>query len=269
MAIVQSPPQARPVPGQGNTHHQPSTVRRGLEQKVKSMEEQLDPSINPLARSEIGGGAYQKQIGALENMRKKLDQMTAKPVTGDERKKLEARARQLENVMKQGSSAYRVPDMPSKMEMKNNPDDSTRRHMTWEKVWKHKTVNEKGDMVDPETPGYGAVMEWKDCQYRLFAEEDAAGNAPGIGSIERFRPDVKGVPLAKDHTRRAFSLAGNLSQEKYDTAFPDHEPLASEIQAGVYFAKCAGKTEDKKFCGAKVLDKTVPYCSEHMEQFLG
>ena len=140
--------------------------------------------------------------------------------------------------------------------------------MTWENVWKHKTVNENGDMVDPKTPGYGAVMEWKDTQYRLHAEQDAAGTAPGIGSIERFRPDVKGVPLSKDHTKRAFSLAGNLTQKKYDAIFEDHKPLDIEVQAGIYFRNCAGKNEDDKFCGADVLDKTVPYCVEHMEQFL-
>jgi len=257
-----------PQQAQGNTKYQPSTVRRGLEQRVRSLKEQLDPDINPLVRSQVGIGSFEKQQKQLINMQAQLDRMIPDPVTdGEERGKLEARAKQLENVMKNGSSKYRVPDMPSKMEMKNNPDDSTRRHMTWEKTWKHKTVDPEGNMIDPKVKGYGAVMEWKDLQYRLFAEEDAAGNAPAIGSIERFRPDVKGVPLAKDHTRRAFSLAGNLSQEKYDDQFPDHEALPSEIQAGTYFANCAGK-ENGKFCGAKVLDKTVPYCITHMEQFV-
>jgi hypothetical protein len=257
-----------PIPGQGNTKHQPSTVRRGLEQKVKSLEEQLDPSVNPLARSQVGAGGYEKQKQQLDGMKSKLESMTPPVVPGDERGKLEARSKQLENCMKYGSIQYRVPDMPSKMEMKNNPDDSTRRHMTWEKTWKHKTVDDSGKMVSPSTPGYGAVMEWKDIQYRLFAEEDAEGNAPGIGSIERFRPDVKGVPLAKDHTARAFSLAGNLSQEKYDSIFEDHKPLANEIQAGVYFSNCAGKNSDGKFCGAKVINKAVPYCIDHMEQLV-
>jgi len=259
---------AGPIPGQGNTKHQPSTVRRGLEQKVKSLEEQLDPQVNPLVRSQVGVGGYEKQKQALDNMKSKLQEMTPDPVDGEERGKLEARGKQLEHVMKYGSNAYRVPDMPSKMEMKNNPDDSTRRHMGWEKTWKHKTVDEAGKLVDPTTPGYGAVMEWKDIQYRLFAEEDKEGNAPGIGSIERFRPDVKGVPLAKDHTKRAFSLAGNLTQKKYDAVFTDHEPLDVEVAAGIYFRNCAGRNGDKKFCGAKVLDKTVTYGVEHMEQFI-
>ena len=253
----------------GNTLYQPSTVRRGLEKKVAGMREQLDPDVNPLVKSQaLGAGSYDKQLKELAKMESKLEQMTPPPIDGEERAKLEARAKQLENVMKLGSSAYRVPDMPSKMEMKNNPDDSTRRHMGWEKTWKHKTVDEEGNLVDPDTQGYGAVMEWKDTQYRLFAEEDSAGNAPGIGSIERFRPDVKGVPLAKDHTARAFSLAGNLTQEKYDKAFPDHEPLPNEVQAGIYFTNCAGKKDDDTFCGGKTLDKTVPYCVTHMGQFL-
>ena len=170
--------------------------------------------------------------------------------------------------MKHGSSVYSVPDMPSKMEMKNNPDDSTRRHMSWEGTWKHKSVNSKGEMTDPTLPGYGLINEWKDHQYRLNKERDEAGQTPGIGSIERFRPNVKGVSLAKDHTKRAFSLAGNLSQEKYDKVFEDHEPLASEIQAGTYFKNCAGKGEGGSFCGDKVLNKTVPYCTEHMHQFM-
>jgi len=259
MAEVQSP---------GNTKYQPETVRRSQMQKVKGLADQIDPNINPLAKTQVSGpGSWEKQNEELQKLTSEVDRITPKPIEGEARAKLEARGKQLENVMKYGSSKYQIPDMPSKMEMKNNPDDSTRRHMSWEKAWKFKTVDDEGNLADPGVHGYGAVMEWKDIQYRLHAEADAQGHAPGIGNIDNFRPDVKGVPLAKDHTARAFSLAGNLGKDKFDKMFPDHEPLASEIQAGTYFAKCAGKTDDG-FCGEDVIDKKVPYCVTHMEQFV-
>ena len=253
----------------GTTQYQPWSIRRGVVSKIKSLEEQLDPALNPLAKSQaVGPGGWDTQMKQLEGLKAKLEAMTPPAVKDSgERNILEKRARLLESSMKMGSSVYRIPDMPSKMEMKNNPDDSTRRHMTWNKRWMKSTVDDEGNLVEPTTKGYGAQLEWKDLMYRLFKQEDESGDAPGIGSIERFRPDFKGVPLAKDHTGRTFAQTGNLSQSQYDQTFPEHEPLPNEIQAGKYFENCLGNTPDNSVCGAPVLDKTVPYCHEHVEQF--
>jgi hypothetical protein len=251
---VTTPPKQAP----GTTKWQPMSVRRGLVQKIDSLAAQLDPRSNPVGHSALGVGELDKHKKELGKLEKSLAQMTPPPIdSNEERASLEARSRQLEMCMKHGSGTYSIPDMPSKMEMKNNPDDSTRRHMTWEQRWKHSSVTDDGSLTNPDVRGYGAIMEWKDCQYRLYQEDDEKGLAPGVGSIERFRPDIKGVPLAKDHTKRAFSLSGNLSTEDYDKIFPDHKPLKSEIQVGTYFDKCK--------CGKAVLSKSVPYCIDHME----
>jgi len=254
---VTTPPKQAP----GTTKWQPMSVRRGLVNKIDSLKSQLDPVSNPIGHSALGAGELEKHHKELTKLEQSLEQMTPPPIeNGAERAKLEARSKQIENCMKHGSGVYSIPDMPSKMEMKNNPDDSTRRHMTWEQRWKHQSVTDDGTLIDPEVKGYGLIMEWKDHQYRLYQEDDEKGLAPGVGSIERFRPDIQGVPLSKDHTKRSFSLSGNLTTEDYDKIFPDHTPLKSELQAGTYHEKCK--------CGKKVLNKAVPYCMDHMKDFV-
>ena len=92
----------------GTTQCQPWSIRRGVVTKIKSLEEQLDPSINPLAKSQaVGPGGWETQMKQLEGLKKKLKNMTPTTIKDtEERSKLEKRSRLLESSMKMGSSGW-------------------------------------------------------------------------------------------------------------------------------------------------------------------
>jgi len=235
------------------TKYQPVSVRNRLKKTIDDLKVQIDPDSNPLAHREVRN--WDEQKDKLKGLESKLESITPPPVeSGEERAKLEKRRDDLIHCIRTGSSSLNVPSMPSDGEMKNNPDYSTDGHRRHEETWKRNTIVEEGNDFKLELAknGYGAMFELKDLWYRLGQEEENL--SANLGSLEQIRPGHM-APLADDHAPRTFGPP-RISQKEYDRQNPSHEPLPSEVQAGIYHTECV-------VCGRKTTNKHSEYCAIH------
>jgi len=232
--------------------YQPFSVRRRMQDRIKEKENELDPTINPLAKS-AGRHNWEEQQKRLGHDKKKLDAITPPPVEPKERKMLQARVRQLEEAITHGSKSLNIPPIPSVHQMQDNTDGSTDQHLRHENTWKRNNLDNKGKLVVAKD-NYGASLELKDLYLRLAASDGDEEFRPGAGSLEQLRSGHQ-VPLHENHAPVQFPMP-NTSQSKYDEIWPDHEPLKSEISAGKYHKEC-------RICGNKSIDKFTAFCEIH------
>lgn len=229
--------------------YQPLSIRRRMQDRIQERKDELDPQVNPLAKS-AGRHNWEEQKRKLKGDEAKLSAITPPKIKGGERKVLQARVRQLEEAIQLGSTSANVPPMPSNHQMQDNTDGSTDQHLRHENIWKNQTLNENGELVMAKD-GYGGGLELKDLYLRLATTDGDLEMQPSAGSLESLRSGHK-VPLHENHAPVQFQVP----RKNYDEAFPEHEPTEGEVAAGIYHRECA-------ICGGKSIDKFTPRCEVH------
>jgi hypothetical protein len=184
------------------------------------------------------------------------------PAPKDDKERVALRGRQemLEAFIRLECTEISKPAMPTQHEMWETPAGAVGKHSLWENKLKNYSLDQNGNPVQSKD-GHGAIFEWKDNQRRLRGEEEQWD--PDIANVEKLRPQNADKSSFADY-KKILTAGSPQFKEKYDEAFPDHEPTPVEAKIESAKIKCSGKKSDGEPCGSFPMKGTT-FCRKHQE----
>ena len=222
--------------------------------------ENLSREVNAMDRAQKDPVSWSKIkdkpafIERLDRTRKQLEILTPPTVDAPLKDKLRKRLSTLEEALVNGREGL-VPPMPTVEQEQKVPAGTVGQGIIHDKFWKRHTLDEEGNIAPVPQGGRGAKFEWKDL--RRIVYKDIEVDDPDVANLERIRPTGRTSPLADQVLPLTYGFS-RAAKEKYDEAFPDHEPTVVEQKLSETAPKRRQPPKTRK--PRKPLAPGVPQC---------